>query len=163
MSTVKEAVLSPDGIVFEPLPAAADEDDEDAEDAEDDEGDEDAEGDEDDEDDEQAAAIRARPVARATQPSRGRGLNVPWPCERECHPPCLLLPNSIPIPLSPKRAWMSRPGTPCNTCVPTGRKVDLEDIRHQEPKSTRDLIGLAMFNSGLLSVVRHPWCGMPES
>jgi len=35
---------------------------------------------EEDVDDEQPAATRATLAARATQPSRGRILNVPWPC-----------------------------------------------------------------------------------
>jgi hypothetical protein len=86
MSTVKELVPSPDGIVFEPLLAALDDD----EDEDDDEDDDDVA------DDEQPAATTAMPVARATQPSRGRGLNVPWPGEREGHSPCLLLPSSMP-------------------------------------------------------------------
>jgi hypothetical protein len=76
MSTVKELVPSPDGIVLEPLLAALDEDD----------GDEDVDEDVDeDADDEQPAAATAMPVVRATQPSRGRGLNVRWPSEREGH------------------------------------------------------------------------------
>ncbi len=70
MSTVKELTLSPVGTVAE-----ADEDDDD----------EDVDGV--DEDDEQPAAIRATAAAAATTPSRGR--------ERECPPPCLLLPSSI--------------------------------------------------------------------
>ena len=40
-----------------------------------------------DEDDEQPAATMAVIAATATQPNLGRDLNVPWPCERECHPP----------------------------------------------------------------------------
>jgi hypothetical protein len=88
MSTVKELMPSPAGTV-----AAADED------AGADVAGADEEEDEDeDEFDEQAAAVRARTPARATQPSRGRGLNAPWPCERESPPPCLLLPSSIPYP-----------------------------------------------------------------
>jgi hypothetical protein len=68
MLTVKEVMLSPDGIVFEPLDVV----------------------DVDDElDDEQPAATRAA-TARATQPSRRERLNVPWPCEREYQPPSLL-------------------------------------------------------------------------
>jgi hypothetical protein len=70
MSTVKELVPSPDGTAAEPLDAVADEPDEDV--------------DELDEPDElQAAAVRVRIAARPAKPSRGRGLNVPWPCERE--------------------------------------------------------------------------------
>ena len=91
MSTVKELTLSPAGTA---AAAGADEEDEEEEE-EDDDG---------DEDDEHAAAIRATTPARATQPSRGRGLNVPWPREREDPPPCLLLPNCIPYPF--------RQGTP---------------------------------------------------
>jgi len=88
MSTVKELMLSPDGIVAEPLVAGLDEAAADAEAAEDAE----------DVDDEQPAATTAAAAARTTQPSRGRGLNVPWPCEREGHAPCPLLPVSIPYP-----------------------------------------------------------------
>jgi hypothetical protein len=82
MSTVKELVPSPDGMAAEPLAAGADED---VAGAEDDEG---AEADEEDdvEDDEQPAATTAAPAARATQPTRLRGLNVPWPCGREGTP-----------------------------------------------------------------------------
>ena len=93
MSTVKELMLSPDGTVAEPLVAgldevpALDEDAGAAEDAEDV-----------DEDDEQPAATMAAAAAAATQPNLGRDLNVPWPCERECHPPCPLLRRSIPYP-----------------------------------------------------------------
>jgi len=92
MSTVKELVPSPDGIVFEPLLAALDEDDDEDDDDEEDEDDDD---DEDVADDEQPAATTAMPVASATQPSRGRGLNVPWPSEREGHSPGLLLPRRL--------------------------------------------------------------------
>ena len=95
MSTVKELTLSPAGTAAE---AGADEE------AGADDEDEDEEDDDGDEDDEHAAAIRATTPARATQPSRWRGLNVPWPCERECPPPCLLLPSTIPYPF--------RQGTP---------------------------------------------------
>jgi hypothetical protein len=49
-----------------------------------------------DEDEEQPAASTATTAAAATKPSRG--LFVPWPSERESHPPCLLLPSSIPCP-----------------------------------------------------------------
>jgi hypothetical protein len=90
MSVVKELTPSPEGTVAEPPAAALDEVpalDEDA-------GvDEDA-----DEDDEQPAATMAVTAATASQPNLGSGLNVLWPCERECHPPCLLLPRSIPYP-----------------------------------------------------------------
>jgi hypothetical protein len=102
MSTVKELMPSPAGTVAEP---PADPDAEDDPDAGADEDDDDE-----DEDDEQAAAIRATTAARATQPSRGRGLNVPWPCERESPPPCLLLPNSIRYPFRQVHP-MSRRGT----------------------------------------------------
>jgi hypothetical protein len=40
-----------------------------------------------DEDDEQPATTMAATAATATQANLGSGLNVPWPCERECHPP----------------------------------------------------------------------------
>jgi hypothetical protein len=82
MSTVKELVPSPDGTAAAPLAAALDEV---AADAEVDAGaDADEDDDEDDEDDEQPAATTAATAARATQPSRGRGLNVPWPRLYRC-------------------------------------------------------------------------------
>jgi hypothetical protein len=111
MSTVKELMPSPAGTVAEPDVAGLDEDD--------DEGDDDDE--DEDEDDEQPAAIRATPAARATQPSRGRGLNVPWPSERESPPPRLLLPNSIPYPFRQVHP-MSRHGTPVQHVCPYGKK-----------------------------------------
>jgi len=91
MSVEKELMLSPEGPVADPLPAGADEVAEadagavvDAEVV--------------DEDDEQPAATMATTAATATKPSLGRDLDVPWPCERECHPPCSLLRRSIPDP-----------------------------------------------------------------
>jgi hypothetical protein len=90
MSTVKELVLSPAGTVAEPLVAGLDEVPALAEAA--------ADAEVVDEDDEQPAATMAVTAATATQPNLGRGLNVPWPCERECHPPCPLLRRSIPDP-----------------------------------------------------------------
>jgi hypothetical protein len=90
MSTVKELMLSPDGTVAEPLVAGLDEVPALGEDA--------AAAEVVDEDDEQPATTMAATAATATQPNLGRGLNVPWPCERECHPPCPLLPRSIPYP-----------------------------------------------------------------
>src|SRR6266516_4781196 len=75
MLTVKELLLSPDGIVFEPLGAVDDEDDVD--------------------DDPQAAAIRPTTAAKPTQPTRPKRPYLPWPCERECRPPLPLLPNRI--------------------------------------------------------------------
>jgi hypothetical protein len=83
MLTVKESMVT-DGTVVEP-PVADDE----------------AVGaDELDEldEDEQPAATRARPAARATQPSLGKRRNLPSPCERESRPPSLLLPSIIPYP-----------------------------------------------------------------
>jgi hypothetical protein len=77
MSTVKELVLRPDGIVFEPLDVVVDED-------------------EDEDELLQAAAARHKAAARPTQPSRRERLNGPWPCERESQPPSLLLPSRIP-------------------------------------------------------------------
>jgi hypothetical protein len=74
MSTVKELMLSPAGIVA--VPAL----DEDAGDAE-------VVADVVDGDDEQPAATMAATAAKATKPNLGSGLNLPWPCERECHPP----------------------------------------------------------------------------
>jgi len=77
MSTVKELMLRPDGIVLEPLDVVVDEDD--------------------DEDELlQAAAARHKAAARLTHATRRKRLDVPWPCERECHPPSLLLPSRIP-------------------------------------------------------------------
>jgi hypothetical protein len=58
MSTVKELMLSPAGIVFEPLGAVVDEPD--------------------DEPDEQPAAVRAT-TARPAKPTRRKPRNVPWP------------------------------------------------------------------------------------
>ena len=85
MSTVKELMLT-DGTVTEPDDDAGAEDepalDEDDEEAE----------------DEQPAATMAVIAATATQPNLGSDLNVPWPCERECHPPSPLLRRSIPDP-----------------------------------------------------------------
>jgi hypothetical protein len=98
MSTVKEPTLSPDGIAAVPVDAGAD----DEAGADDDAG-ADVDGGADDVDEEveeeqPAAATTATTVARASQPTRGEGRNVPWPCERECPPPCLLLSKSIPYP-----------------------------------------------------------------
>jgi hypothetical protein len=82
MPTVKELMLSPAGTVAELVVAGLDEVTALAE------GDEDAGGAEVvDVDDEQPAATMAAIAATATQPNLGRDLNVPWPCERECHPP----------------------------------------------------------------------------
>jgi hypothetical protein len=83
MSTLKELVPSPVGIAAEP--PAGDDADEDAE------VDDVADDEDDVADDEQPAATTATPAARATQPSRERGLNAPWPCEREVRSSCLLL------------------------------------------------------------------------
>jgi hypothetical protein len=94
MSTVKELMLSPEGTVAELVVAGLDElpaldagADEDAGGAEVVDGDE-----------EQPATTMAATAATATQPNFGRDLSVPWPCERECHPPCPLLRRSIPDP-----------------------------------------------------------------
>jgi hypothetical protein len=75
MSTVKELVPRPDGIAAEPLLAGLDEVAADAEVDEDAAADDEEE--EDVEEDEQPAATTAATAARATQPSRGRGLNAP--------------------------------------------------------------------------------------
>ena len=88
MSTVKELMLSPEGTVAEPLAAGADEVA-----AADAGAVVDAVG---DEDDEHPAATMATTAAAATRPNLGRDL--PWPCERECHPPCPLLRSCIPDP-----------------------------------------------------------------
>lgn len=79
MSTVKELMLSPEGIVPELLVVGLDEVPALAE--------VDAGAVVVDEDDEQPAATMATTAATATRPSLGRDLDVPWPCERECHPP----------------------------------------------------------------------------
>jgi len=69
MSTVKELVLSPAGILFEPpLDVVVDEDD-----------------------DPQAAAIRPLTAAKPTQPTRPKRPYLPWPCR----PPLPLLPGRI--------------------------------------------------------------------
>ncbi|HEY6792833.1 MAG TPA: hypothetical protein VI365_36535 [Trebonia sp.] len=65
MLTEKELTLSPAGTVT---------DEDDAEDDAEDDGEVDEEV---DGDDEQAAAVRATTAAAATQPTRGRALNVP--------------------------------------------------------------------------------------
>jgi hypothetical protein len=91
MSTVKELMLSPDGTVAEPLVAGLDEVPALGEDAGVDEDAEVVDG-----DDEQPAATMAATAATATQPNRGRDLNVPWPCERGGRPPRPLLSSSIP-------------------------------------------------------------------
>jgi hypothetical protein len=75
MSTVKELVPRPGGIAAEPLLAGLDEVAADAEVDEDAAADDEEE--EDVEEDEQPAATTAATAARATQPSRGRGLNAP--------------------------------------------------------------------------------------
>ena len=79
MSTVKELMPSPDGTV--PLAAGADEV------AAADAGAVVDAGVVVDEDDEHPAATMATTAAAATQANLGSGLNVSWPCERECHPP----------------------------------------------------------------------------
>jgi hypothetical protein len=118
MSVVKELVLSPAGIVAEPLVAGLDEVPALAEDAADAEVDEGAEVV--DEDDEQPAATMAATAATATQPNLGRGLNVPWPCERECHPPCPLVRRSIPYPFRHNAVGYADAGHAYNTCVLPG-------------------------------------------
>jgi len=87
MSTVNELMLSPEGTVADPLEVGADE-----------VAAADAGAVVDEDDDEQPAATMATTAATATKPSLGRDLDVPWPCERECHPPCPLLRRSIPDP-----------------------------------------------------------------
>jgi hypothetical protein len=90
MSTVKELMPSPAGTAAEPLVAGLDEVPALAEAA--------ADAGAVDGDDEQPATTMAATAATATQPNLGSGLNVPWPCERERHPPCPLSPRSIPYP-----------------------------------------------------------------
>src|SRR5215470_12525352 len=73
MSTPKELVLSPAGIVFEPL---------------------DVDG-VDEPDDPQPAAARPTTAARPTQPTRREPRRAALPCERVCRAPSLLLPSRI--------------------------------------------------------------------
>jgi hypothetical protein len=115
MSTVKELVLSPAGTAAEALVAGLDEVPALAEAAAD-------AGvvDEDDEDDEHPATTMAAAAATATQPNLGRGLNVPWPCERECHPPCPLLRRSIPDPFRHNALGYADAGHVYNTRVLPG-------------------------------------------
>jgi hypothetical protein len=112
MSVVKELMPSPEGTVAEVFVAGVDE-----------ELAEDAGGDEAevvDVDDEQPAATMATAAATATQVNLGRTLNVPWLCERECHPPCPLLRRSIPDPFRHNATQIRRRGTPYNTRVLPG-------------------------------------------
>jgi hypothetical protein len=90
MLTVKELMLRSDGTRLEPLAGVLDEVDAAGVDAA---GVDDVEG-----DDEQPAATTAVTAAAATQPNRGRRLNVPWPCERGGRPPRPFLSSSIPDP-----------------------------------------------------------------
>jgi len=101
MSTVKELTPSPEGTVAEPLVAGLDEVPEDAGAVAVDE-----------EDDEHPAATMAAVAATATKPNLGVGLNVPWPCERERHPPCPLLRRSIPYPFRRNAVGYAEAGTP---------------------------------------------------
>src|ERR1700722_7593894 len=95
MSTVNELMLSPEGTVDELVVAGLDVGAlaEVAEAA----GVDDAGAGVDD-DDEQPAATMAVTAATTTRPNLGRDLFVPWPSDRECHPPCPLLRRSIPDP-----------------------------------------------------------------
>jgi len=101
MSVVKELMPSPEGTVAEPLVAGLDEVPEDAGAVAVDE-----------EDDEHPAATMAAAAATATKPNLGSGLNVPWPCERERHPPCPLLRRSIPYPFRRNAVGYAEAGTP---------------------------------------------------
>src|SRR5215469_14986820 len=80
MSTLNELMLSPAGILLEPPPP-------------DDDG---------EVDDPQPAAVRAATAARLAHPTRRERRNAPWPCERECQPPSVLLSNRIRKLLSPE-------------------------------------------------------------
>jgi hypothetical protein len=91
MSTLNELMLSPEGTVPEPL-AGADVV------AADDAGAVDAGAVVVDDDEEQPAATMATTAAAATQPTLCSDLTLPWPCERECHPPVPLLRRRIPDP-----------------------------------------------------------------
>jgi hypothetical protein len=99
MSVVKELTPRPAGTVPEPLdevPALA----------------EDAGAVALDVEDEHPAATMAAAAATATKPNLGSGLNVPWPCERERHPPCPLLRRSIPYPFRRNAVGYAEAGTP---------------------------------------------------
>jgi hypothetical protein len=111
MLTVKELMLRPDGTRLELLAGVLDED------AEGDVAGVDAGGVDDVADDEQPAATTAATAARATQPNRGRRVNVPWPCERGGHPLCPLLPCAIPDPFRHNAlGYADKPGHR-TTCV----------------------------------------------
>lgn len=107
MSTVKELMPSPDGTVAEPLVPGLDEATADPE----------LDGDEAevvDVDDEQPAATMAVTAATAIKPNLGSDLNVLWPCERERHSPCPLLPRSIPYPFRRNAVGYADAGHPNN-------------------------------------------------
>jgi hypothetical protein len=104
MSVVKELTLRPAGTVPEPLVAGLDEVPALAEEA--------GVVAVDEEDDEHPAATMAAAAATATKPNLGSGLNVPWPCERERHPPCPLLRRSIPYPFRRNAVGYAEAGTP---------------------------------------------------
>jgi hypothetical protein len=93
MSTVKELMLSPEGIVAEPLVAGLD----DVPALDEDAGVDDAGAVVVDEDDEQPAATMAVTAATATKPNRGTDLML-RPCEPVGRPPRPLLSSSIPYP-----------------------------------------------------------------
>lgn len=108
MSTVKELMPSPDGTVAEPPVPALDDATADVE----------VDGDEAevvDVDDEQPAATTAVTAATAMKPNLGSDLNVLWPCERERHSPCPLLPLSIPYPFRHNAVGYADAGHPNTT------------------------------------------------
>src|SRR5216683_2415655 len=114
MSTLKELVLSPAGIVFEPLVVV---------------------GVVDEPDDPQPAAARPRTAARPTQPTRRERRHVPWRCERVCRPPSLLLPSRIlQAPFARTYPNESMRDTIQHMC-PIRTHARSYDIRHQRDES----------------------------
>src|SRR5260370_13389820 len=114
MSTLKELVLSPAGIVFEPLVV-----------------DDFVDG----VDDPQPAAARPMTAARPTQPTRRARRHVPSPCERLCRPPSLLLPSRLlHAPFARTYPNESMRDTIQHMC-PIGMHARSYEIRHQETKS----------------------------
>src|SRR5215469_7150245 len=113
MSTVKELMLSPDGTLFEPLDVP------------------------DDGDEPQAAAVRPTTAATPAQPNRRKGRNVPWPCERECPTPSLLLRTRIPRPLSPEPIGMIVRETIQHPAPIRHHMLDPLALSHQAPKAGR--------------------------
>src|SRR5215467_191933 len=121
MSTLKELVLSPAGIVFAPL---------------------DVDGVVDEADDPQPAAARPRTAATATQPTRRERRHVPRPCERVCRSPSLPLPSRIlRTPFARTHPYESTRDTIQHTCpiystrVPSHRMLDRMKLDTKRRKS----------------------------